>query len=397
MTYFLVINCGTSSVKMTLFTSNEEKPRRVLHGHLSNLFSSLPILKIGEKEKILAPLSSYSQAITIILDYFEKQGYDPSSLQAIGHRVVHGGEKYSKSTLITPIVKKALESLSDLAPLHNPPAIEGINCSIRLFPTLPQIAVFDTAFHAQLPPKAAFYPIPWELSQKYGIKRYGFHGIAHAFSWQRYWDTFGKERNHNKVITIHLGSGCSLAAINEGKSVDTTMGFTPLDGVMMASRCGELDPSIVAFLCEKERKSPQDVIDIFNHASGLLGISGKTGDMQDILKESSADPREKLALDMYIYHILKKIGAFIAVLGGVDAIVFSGGVGENSTKIRAALIDALQWYSVIIDPQKNEDCIKLPFGEIKCIHDLSSQVFICVVGNDENLFIAEEMQRSSHF
>lgn len=394
MMHFLVINCGTASVKITLFDIDEESPKRVVDGHLNNLFSPHPILEIGEKSISLTPISSYREAIKMIISNFEKEGFSFSSLQAVGHRIVHGGEKYIQTTLITPAVVEELEELSQLAPLHNPPALEGIKCSQQLFPHTPQIAVFDTAFHATLPPKAAFYPIPWDLSQKYRIKRYGFHGIAHAFSWDRYINTFGKEKEHPKVITVHLGGGCSLAAIDDGTSIDTSMGFTPLDGVMMATRCGELDPSIVAFLCKKEEKNPEEMITILNQKSGLLGISGKTGNINEILKNSSSDSQAQLALEIFTYSILKKIGSYLTVLGGIDALIFSGGVGEHVSEIRSRLVRSLSWFPILIDEKKNEACTHLKFGEIECIHQPSSKAALCVVGTDENLFIAKEMMQS---
>jgi acetate kinase len=386
---FLVINCGTSSVKMTLFAEDKEP---LVEGDLKNLFSPSSVLEVNQKRVTLSP-HSYSMAIEMLIDYFEEAGFVASSLIGVGHRVVHGGEKYTRPTLITPEVERDLQALSDLAPLHNPPAMSGIECSRRFFPQTPQVAVFDTAFHANLPQKAAFYPIPWELSQKYKIKRYGFHGIAHAFSWKKYVQTYKQDSEKKRVITVHLGSGCSLAAIHSGLSLDTTMGFTPLDGLMMATRSGELDPSIVAFLCRREGRSPDEVIHILNHQSGVLGVSGKTGNMEQILLQASTDPRAKLALEMFIYHIQKKIGAFLAILEGVDGIIFSGGIGEKSWEIRKMIVEALAWYSIFIDEQKNRLCIQLNPGEIRSINHPESKVSLNVVGCDENLFIVEEMIR----
>jgi len=311
--------------------------------------------------------------------------FEIHSLQGICHRIVHGGEKYVKATVITPAVEKDLAKLSELAPLHNPPALEGIAAAQALFPQVMQVGVFDTAFHAHLPPKAAFYPIPWELSQKYRIKRYGFHGIAHAFSWKKYVELSGNPKS--KVITVHLGSGCSLAAIEAAVSVDTTMGFTPLDGVMMATRSGELDPAIVAFLCEKEKKSPDEVIRLLNHQSGLLGIAGSSS-MQDLLKKT--DSQAKLAIEMFLFHIQKKIGAFIAVLEGVDALIFSGGIGENNPELRQKLVKTFGWYGLSISDEKNRSCKGLSPGSIESINDTNS---LYVVGSDENALIAEECRK----
>ncbi len=354
---FLVINCGTSSVKMTLF----ENKRGV------------------KRQEIELDSASYSQVI--------EQGIEKlqvSDIKAIGHRVVHGGEKYTKSVLLSTEVGKELHALCELAPLHNPPAMEGIDCCKRLFPHIPQIAVFDTAFHATLPPQAALYPLPWDLSRKYHIKRYGFHGIAHAFSWKKYSERCGSDK---KVITLHLGSGCSLTAIDKGISVDTSMGFTPLDGVMMATRCGEMDPAIVSYLCEKERSTPDQILSLLNHKSGLLGICGKKA-MQEILE--SQDPQAKLAIEMFVYRIVKKVGAYLAVLGDVDALIFSGGIGEHAHRIREEIVRAFPSFS--IDVKKSESLAIEP-GEIAKIHKLFSKKGLYVVGSDENQLIAEEMKK----
>ncbi len=346
---YLIVNCGTATVKMTLFSKDGKV-----------------------KKKVKMPSQSCEEAIT---------EFKTTSLQAIGHRVVHGGEKYVQSTLITPDVESDLQALIELAPLHNPPAIAGIETCKRLFPNVPQVAVFDTAFHSTIPPKAAFYPIPWQLSQKYKIKRYGFHGIAHAYDWTQYSQTQNPKK---RVITVHLGSGCSITAIENGVSIDTSMGFTPLDGLMMATRSGALDPAIVSYLCEKEKKSPDEVVSLLNHQSGLLGICGEA-DMQKILSSNNA--QTKLALEMFVYHIQKQIGAFIAILGGVDAILFSGGIGENSPHVRQKVMQA--WREIPLDEKKNQSTVTS--GEIVEIHDKNSNVAVFVVGCDENQFIFEEI------
>lgn len=368
---FLVINCGTSTLKMTLFSED---------------------LKPLVEEKTTA--RDASSIIEIGLKKFEQAGFSTSSLIGIGHRVVHGGMKYIQTTRITPEVERDLNGLSDLAPLHNPPTLKGIEDAKHLFPHVPQIAVFDTAFHAHLPPKAAFYPIPWELSQQYNIRRYGFHGIAHEFSWKKYIQSAQNSTGKERVITVHLGSGCSMAAIHSGRSIDTTMGFTPLDGLMMASRSGELDPSIVAFLCDKERKSPDEIVGLLNTHSGLLGVSGNTAHMEEILLQSGTDPLAKLALEMFIYHIQKQIGAYIVALeGDVDAIIFSGGIGENCPEIRQRIIKSFSWYPLLIDKSKNQSYPPIKPNEIHSIHFQDSKAAVCIVGCDENLFIAEEMSK----
>lgn len=352
----LVINCGTSSVKMTFFTASGEA--RFLE------------LKLD---------SSIAQAVHEGVEHFSTFEID-----AIGHRVVHGGEKYTEITLITLDVEKELQKLSELAPLHNPPALEGIAYCRTRFPKIPQIAVFDTAFHAKIPLKAALYPLPWELAQKYGIKRYGFHGIAHAFAWDQYSSKCGTDKN---VITLHLGSGSSLTAIKRGISIDTSMGFTPLDGVMMATRCGELDPAIFSYLCEKEKKSPHEILALMNQDSGLLGICGEK-EMQKILERQ--DSQAGLAVEMFVYHIVKKVGAYIAVLGNVDALIFSGGIGENAPLIREKIIRSFPQFS--LEEKRNRTLKVLP-GEMQEIHHTSSQVEIYVVGSDENRYIANQIDK----
>ncbi len=353
---FLVVNCGTSSIKITIF---DEGLKRI-------------------KEEHLNVSSDYPSAIM-------KMEF-PTSLKGIGHRVVHGGERYIDATLITPAIEKDLQELSKLAPLHNPPALSGIDTMQKLFPHVPQIAVFDTAFHAHLPPKAAYYPIPWELSQKHKIKRYGFHGIAHAFSWK----TYSRANDKQRVITLHLGSGCSMTAIRSGVSLDTTMGFTPLDGLMMATRSGEIDPAVVAYLCEKEGKTPDEIISLLNHRSGLHGVSEASADMEKILALDT--PQAKLAVEMFVYHIQKKIGAFLAVLEGVDVLIFSGGIGENSWDIRQKIAQSLSWYDVALDEKKNRACVHPSPGEIQCISKAGSKIALYVVGSDENQLIVEEVQ-----
>ena len=352
----LVINCGTSSVKMTLFTSSGKVHRLEL--------------KLD---------SSIAETLHKGVEHFADFEMD-----IIGHRVVHGGEKYTRPTLITSDVEKELQKLNELAPLHNPPALEGITYCRTRFPNVPQLAVFDTAFHAKIPPKAALYPLPWELAQKHHIKRYGFHGIAHAFSWDQYSSKCGTDK---KVITLHLGSGSSLAAIERGISIDTSMGFTPLDGLMMATRCGELDPAIFSYLCEKEKKSPHEILALMNQDSGLLGICGEK-EMQKILERK--DAQAGLAVEMFVYHIVKKVGAYIAVLGDVDALIFSGGIGENAPQIREKIIAAFPQFS--LEEKKNRTLKVLP-GEMKEIHHISSQVEIYVVGSDENRYIANQVNR----
>ena len=392
----LIINCGTSSVKVSLFSANNPPLLfRLWEGHLKGIFSSTPSLETGvEKKKILSlvPCNSYRDAILGILEHLKADHFPLSSICKVGHRVVHGGNQFTKSTLLSDSVLKKLQAISSLSPLHNPPSLAGIAATQELFSDIPQIAVFDTAFHSHFLPYVALYPIPLELAERYQIKRYGFHGISHEYLWEKYAETYPEKKKLSKIITLHLGSGCSLAAIKNGISVDTTMGFTPLDGLMMSTRSGGIDPAIVAFLSEKEKKSPSEIITILNHQSGLLGISGKTGNMQSLISLSESEERAKLAIDMFLHNLLKAVGSFIAILGGVDAFIFSGGIGENSPYIRSRLLKSLPWLGIFLDESKNAKCTCLNFGDVKMISSEASAIKAFVIATDENEAIAKQVE-----
>lgn len=384
----LVINCGTSSMKMTLFS---QSGRPLIEGSLREIFSSAPTLEINGERSGAAPLPSYTAALETLVQTFERVGLDRKAVRGIGHRVVHGGRRYVQSTLITQEVERGLAKLSELAPLHNPPALHCISKAKELFPDRSQVAVFDTAFHASLPPHAASYPIPYELAQKHGIKRYGFHGIAHHFSWQSYLARFAKPQA--KVVTLHLGSGASLAAIDSGVSLDTTMGFTPLDGLMMATRSGELDPAIVSYLSVKEGKTAEEIVSLLNEESGLLGVSKKSADMRELEQLAPTDGQAQLAIDMFVYRVIKHLGGYIALLGGLDALIFSGGIGERSFSIRSHIVRAFGWMGLKIDEEKNH-LLKVPDpGSLTQIHHPGSIAQVVVVGSDENRYIQSELSR----
>ena len=394
---FLVINCGTSSVKISLFSSvNDTTPLfRLWNGHLKGIFSSSPSLEIGtEKRKIisLSSCGSYRKAILTILDCLEKDQFSLSLICKVGHRVVHGGKEFINSILLTDFVLQKLQILSSLAPLHNPPALEGISVAKELFSDIPQIAVFDTTFYSNFPPHVALYPIPLELAEEHQIKRYGFHGISHQYLWKRYITSYPEKKKDGKIISLHLGSGCSLTAIKASIPIDTTMGFTPLDGLMMATRSGSIDPAIVAFLAEKENKSAAEIITILNQQSGLLGVSGETGDMQALLSLAESNERAKLAIDMFLHNLIKGVGSLIAILGGVDAFLFTGGIGENSPFIRSYLLSRFSWINVLLSESKNDECFSLSFGEMRRISSEDSSVQVFVVATDENGVIAEEIR-----
>ena len=347
----LVINCGTSSVKVSVF-AGDHREQEINGKDLSEILKKL----------------------------------DLKNVRGVGHRVVHGGEKYTNSVVITPAVLKELESLTELAPLHNPPSIEGIKIASSLFSSqIPQVAVFDTAFHKTIPPYASHYPLPWDIAKKHKIKRYGFHGISHEYLWKRFHEQFPKGK---KVITFQLGSGCSLTAIKNGDSIDTSMGFTPLDGVMMATRSGAIDPAIVPYLAEKEKISAKEVISLLNRESGLLGVSKLSGDLRKL--EESKDPQVELALQMFIYEILKTASSYLSVLEGVDAMIFSGGIGEDNALVRGKIAKGLSWLGVKIDPDKNSKCTGLSHGETRVISHEGSTIPMFVIATDENSLIAKE-------
>ncbi|HPX98092.1 MAG TPA: acetate kinase, partial [Thermotogota bacterium] len=311
-----------------------------------------------------------------------------NEIKAIGHRVVHGAEKFSGSVLVEDDVIHALEENAYLAPLHNPPNIVGIRAAMRLLPGIPNVAVFDTAFHSTMPPKAYLYAIPMEYYRKYKIRRYGFHGTSHRYVSQVAAQILGKDFNSMRIITCHLGNGASIAAVNCGKSIDTSMGFTPLEGLVMGTRSGDLDPSILVFLQEKEGKTAEEVYSILNKKSGMIGLSdGFSSDMRDIeAKVEEKEPVCRLAMDIYQYRIAKYIGAYTAAMNGVDAIVFTAGVGENAPVMRMEIChEYLGYLGVTLDPEKNNRR-----GEDIVITTPDSRTPVLVIGTNEELVIARD-------
>lgn len=302
-----------------------------------------------------------------------------SEIEIVGHRVVHGGEEYREATVITPEVKEAIARLANFAPLHNPANLEGIEAIEKVLPDVPQVAVFDTAFHSQIPLEAAIYPIPYEWFER-GIRRYGFHGINHQYCAQRTGQILGKDWKSLRLITCHLGNGCSLAAIREGKSVDTTMGFTPLEGLMMGTRSGSVDPGILIYWLRQEGYDADKLDQMLNRASGLKGISGLSGDMRHIQSAvAEGNQRAQLALDVYIHSLCRHIGAMLASLGGLDALVFTGGVGENQPLVRGAACKALEFLGLKLDSKKNE---RSPIDEDIASDDSAVRVLIVQAQED---------------
>ncbi|HYE74216.1 MAG TPA: acetate kinase, partial [Blastocatellia bacterium] len=312
---------------------------------------------------------------------------------AVGHRVVHGGEKFTTSVLITADVLHGIEECIDLAPLHNPANIKGIQATLELLgPGVPQVAVFDTAFHQTLPDYAYLYALPYQFYRRYKVRRYGFHGTSHRFVAYRYRQLLGIPREQTNVITLHLGNGCSAAAIKAGNSIDTSMGFTPLEGLVMGTRSGDLDPAILDFVAEKEGLSATQVESLLNKQSGLLGISGLTHDMRELLDEEHEhkDRRAHLAIEIFCYRVRKYIGAYLAAMNGADAIVFTGGIGENSPIVRAKICEGLAWMGLTIDSARNETQVA---GREGLITDDASRLAAYVIPTDEELLIARDAVR----
>ena len=315
-------------------------------------------------------------------------------IDAIGHRIVHGGEKFSASAIITPEIKRAIEACYHLAPLHNPPSMAGIKACEEALPGVPQVAVFDTAFHQTMPDKAYIYALPYPYYEKLGIRKYGFHGTSHAYVSRRAAEILGKPYESLKIITCHLGFGSSIAAICNGRSVDTSMGLTPLAGISMCTRCGDIDPAIVTFLMEKEQLDIDGIENLLNAKSGIFGISGISSDVRDVYEAAGqGNRRAALALDMFKYQCRKLIGAYTAAMGGVDVVVFTAGIGENAPDIRYGACQGLGFMGISIDPYRNE----VAKGKEAVISDDESPVKVLVVPTKEELVIAQETARICGF
>lgn len=378
----LVINAGSSSMKFQLMDSGKNFTTLV-KGIVDRLGQKEQIYSDNKGHKETSKIESYSDALDYILKHFIKHNVIKSfkDIKAVGHRVVHGGEAYKKPTVITPKVLKTITELSSLAPLHNPPNIEGIKACKKVLPTIPQIAVFDTSFHQTMPEKAFLYALPLELYKKHNIRRYGFHGTSHTYVLQQALKLLNKK--NAKVITCHLGNGCSVTATLNGKSVDTSMGFTPLEGLMMGTRCGDIDPALPLALIKTLKTTPEKVDQLLNRESGLKGISGKYSDMRDIWATCKKDPKSKLAMEIYCYRIAKYIGSYAAALNGVDAIAFTAGIGENAWYIRKMVCDYLTFLGLTLDKKKN--LLNKPL-----ITTPKSKVKVLVIPTNEEKEIAQE-------
>lgn len=387
----LVLNCGSSSIKYQLF--DMEKTEVLAKGLVERIGMSGAILshqrQKEDKIRIVGEILDHTIAIEYVLGVLLSKNHgvieSTEEIDAIGHRVVHGGETFSGSVLITDDVMKALYDNIDLAPLHNPPNIKGIEAAGRNLPGKPQVGVFDTSFHANMPPRAYLYGIPYELYKRHKIRRYGFHGTSHRFVSEQAAEKIGKPLSELRIVTAHLGNGASMAAINKGISVDTTMGFTPLEGLLMGTRCGDMDPSVILYVMGKEGLSLGEANTLMNKHSGLMGISGESSDMREI-EEAYENGHKKAtyAFEVFSYRIKKYVGAYAAAMGGIDALVFTGGIGENSPLVRKYVCADMEYMGMKFDAEANESR-----GE-KILSTDDSPVKIMVIPTDEELVIARD-------
>ena len=388
----LVINCGSSSLKYQLIDMETEES--LVQGLVERIGIDGSILtqKVEGKNKyiIQEDMPNHKAAIKHVLNALVNKEHNiinsMDEIGSVGHRVVHGGEKYSHSVIIDDIVLESIRDCISLAPLHNPPNIIGIEACRELMPNTPMVAVFDTAFHQTMPKEAYICPLPYELYEKYGIRKYGFHGTSHMYVSQKVSEVMGKDIKDLKIITCHLGNGCSLAAVKGGKSIDTSMGFTPLAGVMMGTRSGSIDPSVISFLVEEHGYTMNDIDELLNKKSGVLGISGVSSDFRDVLAEAEkGNERAKLALDIFHYKVRAQIAAYAGIMGGVDVIVFTAGIGENSSITRRECLRGLEFLGFNIDDEKNS--IR---GEIQEISTEDSKVKVYEIPTNEELMIARD-------
>ncbi len=404
----LVLNCGSSTVKFQVIRTDRER----VETDTDECLASGMIERIGGKSQITfkvgesvvlresKPLRDHRTAIDMIVNWVvsEDSGIEaiksPGDIHAVGHRVVHGGERFQVSTLVTEAVEDGIRDCINLAPLHNPANLKGIEAIRKLLGSvLPQVAVFDTAFHSTMPPENYLYAVPYQLYRRHGIRRYGFHGTSHRYIAYRYRKTTNQAKEQVKIISLHLGNGCSACAIDKGCSIDTSMGMTPLEGLVMGTRCGDIDPSLVENLCELEGYTVGEVDTFLNRNSGLLGISGLTGDMRDLLveREDTGDRRATLAIEIFCIRVRKYIGAYLAQLGGAQAVAFAGGIGENSPEIRAQICKGLEVFGLHLDPEAN--AVKVTHGHGHRISTEDSRLHAYVIPTDEELLIARDTMR----
>ena len=388
----LVLNCGSSSIKYKLFDMTTKEV--MAQGGIEKIGLPGSFLKLtlpnGEKKILEKDVPEHTTGIDFILNTLVSEEYGAikslDEINAVGHRMVHGGEKFAKSVLIDQEVLDTFIACSDLAPLHNPANLKGVNAVSAILPNVPQVGVFDTAFHQTMPDYAYMYAVPYELYSKYGVRRYGFHGTSHRYVSKRACEFLGLPVEGTKIITCHVGNGGSITAVKDGKSVDTSMGMTPLEGLMMGTRSGDIDGGAVTYIMEKEGLDATGVSNLLNKKSGVLGVFEKSSDMRDLESAAAAgEPRAVLAENMYFYRIKKYIGAYAAAMGGVDVIVFTGGVGENQANARSGACEGLEYMGVKVDAEKNKTR-----GVEAIISTDDSKVKVVVIPTDEELMIASD-------
>jgi acetate kinase len=405
----LVLNVGSSTLKFQLVRTDAERiaansDERLARGQIERIGGEA-VLALragdGEVQRSAAPLRSHATAVDHVLRWLT--GADSGTglaaigdIGAVGHRVVHGGERFTSSTLIDDETLHELEGTFELAPLHNPHNLRGIRAArAALGPGVPQVATFDTAFHHTMPEHAYHYALPYQYYRRYRVRRYGFHGTSHRYVAHRYRQLTGRSRENTRIVTLHLGNGCSACAIAGGESVDTSMGFTPLEGLAMGTRSGDLDPAILDFVAGKEGLSLPQMEAVLNTQSGLLGLSGLTADMRELLAEAAEhdDRRARLAIDVFCYRARKYVGAYLAALGGADAVVFTGGIGENAAEVRAAIAAGLGWFGAEIDPERNAVATG---GREGRIDREGGRLELWAIPTDEELLIARDTYRVVH-
>ncbi len=388
----LVLNCGSSSIKYKLYNMDDNSV--LAAGGVERIGLDEAFIKItlpnGEKKKIMHDMPDHKEGVNFVFQCLLDPEFGAikslSEIDAVGHRIVQGGDLFEKSVIVDKSVEDGIESLCDLAPVHNAGHLKGLRAVDKLMPEVPQVCVFDNAFHSTMPDYAYLYAVPYELYEKYHVRRYGFHGTSHRYVSQRVCEFLGRDIKTQRIITCHIGNGASVSAVKFGKCIDTSMGLTPLAGVMMGSRSGDIDPSAVTFLMEKLGKKPQEMADFLNKESGVLGITGISSDMREV--ESAAaegNERAQLALKMYNYRIKKYIGAYAAAMGGVDIIVWTAGVGENQVGTRLEACSGLEFLGVEMDAEANK-----VRGEEAIISKPESKVTVCVIPTDEELMIAKD-------
>lgn len=397
----LVVNCGSSSLKYQLFDMRDGTilakglaDRVSVAEGLQSALAHQPMAK--DPVRIETPMPDHTVAMAHVLEALTHPIHGVvaslAEIGAVGHRVVHGGEAFAQSVLITPEVLKVIENCAELAPLHNPANLMGIRAAQKHLPDVPHVAVFDTAFHQTMPRRAWLYGLPYELYEKYGIRRYGFHGTSHLYVSQvaaEFLEACGITRQEQKIITCHLGNGCSMAAVLSGRSIDTSMGFTPLEGLVMGTRCGDLDPAIIPFLMERLGMSTDEIDEYTNRKAGLLGVSGVSSDMRDVWAAAQAgNDRAVAAIELFCYRVRKYIGAYAAAMGGVHAVVFTAGIGENNPEVRRLCVEGLEFLGIKIDPERNQAAAK---GEpVVDVSAPDAAARVLVIPTNEELVIARD-------